>query len=328
MRRLRILTLGVRFQDKQMRVVDKFDLVSRIGRHLQEQMTYSDIDSYVSVFGVPLQTRSSSFNSKWIYVKELLNDQPVDLVIKIAEDLGLKHTLNASGKTQAVVSRFWTPGYFRLFISHLSADKVTAARFQQSLLKFGITSFVAHEDIKPTKEWQSEIESALGSMDAMAVILTPGFGDSDWTDQEVGFAMGRDVQIIPIKKGLNPYGFIGKYQAIQARNKTVAQVADGVFDALVSSNRTVERMAETIANRMLMDSHVGNAGSALELLSRFEKVPTRTLESIVQRAGEWSPFVEDPDIQEELKKLLQANGMENVAILGSEEKELDDDIPF
>lgn len=73
-----------------------------------------------------------------------------------------------------------------------------------------MSSFVAYTDIKPTKEWQGEIENALHSMDALAAILMPGFKDSDWTDQEVGVAIGRGVPIIPIMRGLTPYGFIGK----------------------------------------------------------------------------------------------------------------------
>ena len=54
-------------------------------------------------------------------------------------------------------------------------------------------------------------------MDALAAILTPGFNESKWTDQEVGVAVGRGSLIIPIRKGMNPYGFIGKYQGMQGK---------------------------------------------------------------------------------------------------------------
>jgi len=43
-------------------------------------------------------------------------------------------------------------------------------RLQSSLRRFGISAFVAHVDIDPTKEWQDEIEAALFSMDALAAI--------------------------------------------------------------------------------------------------------------------------------------------------------------
>lgn len=73
---------------------------------------------------------------------------------------------------------------------------------------------MAHEDIKPTQQWLDEIENALGSMDALVALMTEGFHDSNWTDQEVGFAFGREVPIISVRLGTDPYGFIGKFQAL------------------------------------------------------------------------------------------------------------------
>jgi hypothetical protein len=73
---------------------------------------------------------------------------------------------------------------------------------------------VAHEDIHPTQEWQDEIENALSSMDAFVAVLTPDFHESFFTDQEVGFALARGVPMIALKLGRDPYGFIGKFQAL------------------------------------------------------------------------------------------------------------------
>jgi hypothetical protein len=79
---------------------------------------------------------------------------------------------------------------------------------------FGISCFVAHEDIHPTKEWQDEIENALASMDAFVALMTEKFHHSLWTDQEVGFALARGIPMIAVKLGIDPYGFIGKFQAL------------------------------------------------------------------------------------------------------------------
>lgn len=50
---------------------------------------------------------------------------------------------------------------FRLFMSHLSAEKIFAAQPQEALLKHGISAFVAHNYIEPTLEWQTQIETPL-----------------------------------------------------------------------------------------------------------------------------------------------------------------------
>ena len=90
--------------------------------------------------------------------------------------------------------------------------------------------------LSPQRNGQDEIEKGLFSMEALVAIFTPGF-DSNWTDQETGIAIGRDnVLIIPIMKGLAPYGFIGKFQGLQGEGKTVNQVADGIFQILTKNN--------------------------------------------------------------------------------------------
>lgn len=111
-------------------------------------------------------------------------------------------------------TRIWGVDGFRLFLSHKSEVRKQVAELKLKLGSYGINCFVAHEDIHPTKQWQDEIESALISMDGFIALLTDGFHDSEWTDQEVGFALGRGVPIIAVRLGRDPYGFIGKFQAL------------------------------------------------------------------------------------------------------------------
>jgi hypothetical protein len=118
--------------------------------------------------------------------------------------------------TQEAATRIWGEHGYRVFLSHKAEVKRETAELKERLQPFGVSCFVAHEDIHPTKEWQDEIENALASMDAFVALLTPDFHDSLWTDQEVGFALGRAVPIIAVKLGKDPYGFIGKFQALAA----------------------------------------------------------------------------------------------------------------
>jgi len=110
--------------------------------------------------------------------------------------------------------RIWGDSGYRVFLSHKTEVKGETAALSEALKMFGISAFVAHENIHPTKEWQNEIENALSSMDAFVALLTNDFHDSNWTDQEVGYALGRGVPVICVKLGRDPYGFIGKFQAL------------------------------------------------------------------------------------------------------------------
>lgn len=110
--------------------------------------------------------------------------------------------------------RIWGDFGFKVFLSRVTAVKKETAVLKDKLRLFGIAAFVAHEDIMPTKEWQNEIETALEPMDGFVALLTEGFHESLWTDQEVGYAFARSIPMISVSLGRNPYGFIGKFQGL------------------------------------------------------------------------------------------------------------------
>lgn len=143
---------------------------------------------------------------------------------------------------------FWVKHFFRLFISHVSSIKTQASEIQKELWRFGISGFVAHEDIEPTKEWLDEIKLALGTMDALVALLTPDFKDSNWTSQEVGIGIARGALVLSVRLGLDPFGFLGKDQGYQGLNKTPAQIAAAIFDILIKNPTTSDHMARCLVD--------------------------------------------------------------------------------
>jgi hypothetical protein len=143
------------------------------------------------------------------------------------------------------IARIWEGDGFRLFLSHKAEDKKEASNLKKQLRKYGVCAFVAHEDIKPTEAWQREIERALRSMDALAALMTKDFHNSFWTDQEVGFALGRRVPIIAVNLGRNPYGFIGSMQALKADWDDAAQE---IVKLLVKNKEMFEAYVQAIAD--------------------------------------------------------------------------------
>ena len=105
-------------------------------------------------------------------------------------------------------------GGVKTFISHVVESKVLAANIRDELSACGFDAFVAHEEIEPTRRWESEFWKSLDSMKLMVALSTAGFKESNWTGQELGFALARNVPIIPIRIGTDPFGFIAKIQAI------------------------------------------------------------------------------------------------------------------
>ena len=149
------------------------------------------------------------------------------------EQKDLKKYKKIFTKSLLITPDFWEQGYLKAFISHLAVNKNRVTSLKSKLEVWGISSFVAHTDIEPSREWMQEIEKALSSMDILIAVVEPGFNESNWTDQEIGFALGRNVDIIPLRAGLDPYGFMGKYQGIQIKSKVPEVVAQEIVSVLL-----------------------------------------------------------------------------------------------
>ena len=129
---------------------------------------------------------------------------------------------------------------------------------------FGISSFVAHTDIEPTKEWQTQIETALATSDALVALLHPDFHASNWTDQEIGFAMGRGIPVFSVRFGQDPYGFIGRFQAFQGNDKKAGELALELFNTYRKHKQTQHRMAEILVG--LLEKSVSYADTKIRLV--------------------------------------------------------------
>lgn len=141
--------------------------------------------------------------------------------------------------------RIWGAEGFRLFLSHKTEVKRQAAALKEGLKVFGVSAFVAHEDIHPTRAWQDEIENALHSMDGFVAFMTEGFHDSLWTDQEVGFALARGVPVVALRMGKDPYGFLGKFQALTTEWE---DAPEGIVKLLINRDRMFSAYMQALRN--------------------------------------------------------------------------------
>ena len=108
------------------------------------------------------------------------------------------------------------------------------------------SGFVAHNDIEPTQEWQTQIETALATCDALIALLHSDFHASNWTDQEIGFAMGRGAPTFAVRLGQIPYGFIGRFRAFNGENKAAVVLAREIFDAFRRNKQTQLRIGQVL----------------------------------------------------------------------------------
>ncbi len=123
---------------------------------------------------------------------------------------------------------------------------------------YGLSCFVAHEDITPSKEWQATIEACLATCDVCVVIIDDEFHGSYWTDQEVGWCAGRGVLVIPVcTSTIMPYGFAGKYQALKAYDPK--DVDDAIFTVITHDRRLSPRLDHALVSAFASACSFANA---------------------------------------------------------------------
>jgi hypothetical protein len=175
----------------------------------------------------------------------------------------------------------WEENYFKLFISHVSHQKEVAHGIKEALKNHHVSCFVAHDDIEPTRQWQDDIEEALRSMDALAAVLTPGFHESKWTDQEVGYAMGSGRLILPIRHGADPHGFIGKYQGYTIKAGTpYYTIAAEIVAILARHSVTSHRLACALVHKFEQSWSWDSAKSTMSMLEECPVIPDDLLTRI------------------------------------------------
>jgi len=306
--------------------LEKLEFLESIAIELQSRMTFADIDVYFKGHGIPTDD-VNTYSSKRTYSKEMLSNVSEELLVVIATELGiLKEQPYPKSSTKEVT--FWKAGHFKLFLSHLATFKVQTSHLQSALRKYAISSFVALEDIEPTREWQQEIEAGLQTMDALAAILMPGFKESNWCDQEIGVAVGRDVLIIPIRRGIDPYGFIGKYQGIQAHGKNIGEVAEAIFTTLVKSPKTQNKMLLAIVGSIVNAISSEEALAKIEIINSLEAIPTDILENLKVQIIDNNLLIESQDFVNKMNLMLTKFNVSKMFVgITTKQKEWDE-IPF
>lgn len=229
-----------------MRASERLSLADKIGGELQNRYTFTDMDAFFAAMNISTDGLSDLWggsNSKRTYAKAVLARLTESDFLRVAAELDMAE--NGLGSTVIEPPKNWQDTKaFRLFISHISKDKLIATRLKDALAKYDIAGFVAHEDIHPTLPWQDEIERGLQTMDALIAVHTVGFSASIWTQQEIGYALGRGTKVISFKMGEDPTGFIGKHQALPRRNRTAEQIAEEIDKLLAADPRTAGRLKE------------------------------------------------------------------------------------
>jgi len=176
------------------------------------------------------------------------------------------------------------------FLSYSHHDRLAARCIKDALGPYGIMTFLAHQDIRPSQEWQDEISRALHACEVFFLLLTESFKHSDWTDQETGIAVALNKIIVPLKISLNPYGFVARYQAqhlsgTQLRGPNDLKVNEGcwtVVRTLAQRAHLGVRIRDHVIGSFAQSSSFREAGQYASKLQDLEPFNPGQVKEIVE----------------------------------------------
>lgn len=174
---------------------------------------------------------------------------------------------------QAIPNRVFPS--LKIFISYAHGHGgAMAGALKKSFERQNCEVFVAHDDIVPGSSWQDEIEAALQEAEIVLPLLTSGFRQSLWTDQEVGMAVAASKFIVPLRVDIIPYGFIARLQALRHDPKESYRTARRVIELAAGQGPLREKAMNSLAASF---RQAGSFDSANELAAVLEKLGSVTV---------------------------------------------------
>jgi TIR domain len=259
---------------------DRIFWITHISENLRGQ-SWVEEDLVLAEFGVPEYARGGDRDEVRVKRLQKTRDEVLEALFRFATGASPKPQATVlAGPSKVDLLRLWGAGSPRIFLSHKAEYKADAKVLKDELARFGAASFVAHDDIEPTRAWQLEIERALASMEVLVALLTSGFQSSWWTNQEVGIALGRDVPVVCVRIDEDPRGFVGSTQAIAGAQRKPAEIAKALIGVMSAQTRLSKALLVGLVNQWEAASSFEEGIRVMGLLDACKSIPADLLERI------------------------------------------------
>jgi TIR domain len=256
---------------------------------------YADVQLILGEFGIETFDFTDSFSGdldQLTYCTQRLQTATDGTLVAIHEFLSGEDAAPSDSSVDAFSLWGSEPG--RAFLSHIHENRIFVGNVKTSLSHYGISGFVAHADINPSKQWRAAILEAIRSCHLFVAFLDEGFHESQWCDQEVGFAIACEAPILPVRPpgfdrdSLRHDGFIEQHQDVyldDARHPDYAWLAEQVLNSLLTHSRTQDVGVKALVESFVYSDSYDETRRLWRLIEQqplIESAQLRRLEYAVQ----------------------------------------------
>lgn len=145
------------------------------------------------------------------------------------------------------------------FVSHSTKDlKSDIGEVCDIFKTCNIQSYVADRDAPIGKPLPEEIKRAIRGSELVLAFLTKNSRSSPWVNQEIGFALGKGIPVIPLKKGnIRVKGLIESTKYVKMRDNPLKTVQE-IFTKL-----------DTVHLSLTAEAAVGGFVAALSMIDKY-----------------------------------------------------------
>lgn len=163
----------------------------------------------------------------------------------------------------------------RLFFSHLSRSHEFVESVSTVLEDLSIEVLIAHQDIRPSRDWLAFLANGLDQCDGLVAFVETGFRESEWCDQEVGWALGRHRPILSLfREQTVPYGLAGRVQGLAFENDAPSTVAEKIISWAGTEELLRHRLLESLVQTL---ENSPNFDTTREVVKMLREVPATVL---------------------------------------------------
>lgn len=208
----------------------------------------------------------------------------------------------------------------RAFISHSHKNKKLAYKLKVALKDFGIEAFLAHTDIHPSKKWEIAIKKSLRECELFIPLLTNAFRESNWTDQETGFAIALSKCVLPLRVDFNPYGFAAASQALRLKPNEVGRTCWEIVESLSQHKKFARSIRHSAIRAFLQSRSFEETEKYLSMLLGLAPFSVREMKYLLGHGANRQNIYGCYKAQDSLRKITKEMGLERSSVARRFEK--------
>lgn len=160
----------------------------------------------------------------------------------------------------------------------------------------------------------------------LCALVTEDFVRSQWTDQEVGFALGRGVPVVALACGAPPYGLLGKQQALRVDLAKISASASAVANIVAEQEALQGRLIEGLVDSLRHAVSFQRAKDTMKLLGNLSRhLSNRHILTMLEAIRDNSQVADAHGVAAHIRRISAAR---KVSLPEPARGPADDDIPF